>query len=31
MKYNVEVFNHQYPVVVAFVQRLAYSRGLTAI
>jgi len=31
MQYNVEVFNHQYSVVVAFVQRLAYYRGLTAV
>jgi len=31
MEYRVEVFNHQYPVVVAFVQHLGYSRGLTAV
>jgi hypothetical protein len=30
MDYNVEVFSRQYPVVVFFVQRLAYFRGLKA-
>jgi hypothetical protein len=30
MKYNLEVFSRQYPLVVFFVQHLAYNRGLRA-
>jgi len=31
MEYNKEMFCRQYPVVVFFVQHIAYYRGLQAI
>lgn len=31
MEHSVEVFSHQYPVVLRFVQHLAYHRGLTTV
>ena len=31
MKHSDEIFSQQYPVVLRFVQHLAYYRGLTAV